>query len=57
MIITTPPGCRRCRRCGGTGEFARGVCFCCHVASVEAGRVDAVIAALREYHRQHATEE
>lgn len=26
------------------------------VASVEAGRIDAVIEALREYHHQHATE-
>lgn len=123
MIITTPKGARRCRRCDGTGEFARGQCFNClgagfttpaattaprHnisiprrtatidairaratdldgyrngpietetswarslledneparferlVASVESGRIDDVITALRAYHQQHATRE
>ncbi len=123
MIITTPKGARRCRRCGGTGQFAHGACFNCHgagfttptpktfprhnvtpaqraavidairtrateldgyrngpietetswarsllkdneptrferlVTSVEAGRLDDVITALRAYHRQHATTE
>jgi hypothetical protein len=123
VIIPTPKGARKCRRCSGTGEFAHGQCFNClgagfttptaktaphHnvstsrrlavisairirateldgyrngsietetswarslledneparferlVASVEAGRVDDVITALRAYHRQHATKE
>jgi len=124
MIIPTPQGSRRCRRCGGTGQFASyGQCFGCQgagfttpttaptprhtisparrasviaairarateldgyrngpievetswarslledneparfvrlVASVENGRTDDVITALREYHHLNATKE
>lgn len=123
MIISTPKGARKCRRCGGTGEFAHGQCFRCFgagfttptakttprhnisvarraavieairtratdldgyrngpieaetswarslledneptrfellVASVESGRLDDVITALRAYHCQHTAKE
>lgn len=123
MIIPTPEGALRCKRCGGTGEFVRGQCFNClgvgfttpntknaphHnvtttrrlavidairtratildgyrngpietetswarsllednepsrferlVISVEHGRLDDVIIALRAYHYQHANQE
>jgi hypothetical protein len=29
MIITTPKGATKCRRCGGSGEFSHGACFNC----------------------------
>lgn len=29
MIIQTPKGSRRCRRCGGSGQFSHGQCFNC----------------------------
>lgn len=32
MIIQTPKGSRRCRRCGGSGQFSHGECFNCRGA-------------------------
>jgi hypothetical protein len=60
VIVTTPKGSRRCRRCSGSGEFAHGACFNCHGAgfttptaktpprhNVTAARRTAVIDAIR----------